>query len=784
MKKLILLTLPVLFFFNSITGQTTREEKKKYAGAHELLANGRYSGALKIFNEFWEKDNKNIEYNFYTGLCQLYTDDYDNALAHFDFIIDDYNTTKTLSEYTKPAIFYKAKVLHNFYQFDEEKELLNTLNSFELNAIEKKELDEALNGIEYAQNLFFDFKPIIVTHLDIINSEYDDHTPIPTAYGEVLYFTSKRPGGVSGDNISDEGKYFEDIWMWTEGSEPVNMGSVINTREHEATGGLSLDGTTIYIYKASNKKLGDIYESKKVNGEWSKPEKLNKNINIKGTIERHAALSPDGKKLYFSSDRSGGKGGRDIWVSELTVDGWGKPQNLSINTEKDEESPYMLNDGVTLYFSSKGYKGMGGYDIYKSSSVDGMTFSEPENIGFPVNTVEDDVFFFPQTGEKVAYFTRRKTDNADIYKTEFPDNTFIVESDVKAKEYEKEAYPMNETEIEVLPINSDKEVSDFTMRVDKGFFKTVVIPDKDFKFYYESEGFVFDTENIFSDEIVENGTIQKYPVLVKIENGKTEKFKLTPYDENSAELNDFTQTELELIAENLNTYPQLVVNFSTESYLNESNSISTDRKTSAVHYLTGKGISGDRIFTDLSSRDIPSDFMEYTIYDMESVKKAIEEKDSLKKVTEPKYFTIEIDNIYFKFDKTELFVIPSEKLAILSDYMKKNPEAIIGVVGYTDAVGTTEYNDKLALKRANLVKEMLIKDGVKEGQIKIFAFGEDNPVSLNKKDNAYYEPSKKFNRRIEFIVLKQGKPLLNVVQFKDLPEEFKDASYIKDYTRQ
>ncbi len=785
MKKLFLFFFLGLIFFNSITGQITREEKKVYATALELLNDGRYSDAEKIFSDFLKKDKDNIEYHFFTGLCQLYTDEFETAIENFDFIINDYTKTKTLNEYIKPSIFYKARALHNLYQFDEEKEILETLNNFELNDIEKEELSKALEGIESAQTLFFDFKPLIVTRLDILNSEYDDHTPIPTANGEILYFTSKRPSGISGYKLSDEGKYYEDIWMWSEGNEPVNVGSVINTKEHEATGGLSLDGNTIFIYKASNKKLGDIYKSQKLNGEWSLPEKLNKNINVKSSIERHAALSPDGKKLYFSSDRKGGKGGRDIWVSELNEDNeWGKPQNLSINTELDEESPYLLNDGKTIYFSSKGYKGMGGYDIYKCTLVEGINFSEPENIGFPVNTVEDDVFFFPLSGEKVGFFTRRKTDNADIFKTEFPDNTFIVESDVKVKEFEKELYPLNDCDIQVLSINSDNEVSEFTLSMGNGLYKTVVVPDNDFKFYYQSEGFVFDTENITNDEITENGLIQKYPVLVKIESGKTEKFKLTPFEENTADLNDFTRTELDLIAENLNKYPELVVNFSSENFTEEESQLSKDRKTSVVQYLIEKGIADDRIFTDLSKREIPENKIEYTIYDMQSIEKVKEVKDSIVTQIEDEYFTVEINNVYFKFDKTELFVIPTEKISVLSDYLKMNPEAIIGIIGYTDAVGSAEYNDKLALKRANLVKEMLIKDGVKDAKIMTFAYGEDNPVSLNKKDNVYYEPSKKYNRRIEFVVIKQGKPLLNVVQFKDIPEEFKDKSYNKDYKRQ
>jgi outer membrane protein OmpA-like peptidoglycan-associated protein len=400
-----------------------------------------------------------------------------------------------------------------------------------------------------------------------------------------------------------------------------------------------------------------------------------------------------------------------------------------------------------------------------------------------VNTVEDDVFFFPLSGEKVGYFTRRKTDNADIFKTEFPDNTFIVESEVKSKEFDKEPYPNNQTDIKVFPINSENEVSDFTLKVGKGIYKTVIIPDKDFKFYYTNEGYVFDTENINNEEVVENGMIQKFPVLIKIESGKTKKFKLTPFEESNANLNEFSRSELDLIAENLNKYPELVVNFSTEPYLIESSQLSKDRKTTAIQYLIEKGIPDTRIFSDLSSHEIPSDYMEYTIYDIQSIEKVIQEKDSIIKSKVPVYYTVEIDNIYFKFDKTDLLIIPTEKIATLSDYLKKNPDAVVGIIGYTDAVGSSEYNDKLSLKRADLVKEMLIKDGVKEQQIKTYAYGEDNPVSLNKKDNVYYEPSKKFNRRIEFIVIKQGTPLLNVVQFKDLPEEYKDKTYNKEYKR-
>ena len=784
MRKILLLLIAVSISFNLSDAQSKRQIKKEYSEAKELLANHRYESAKKIFSKFLKGDKSNLEYNFYTGICELNTDEYDQAIEHFDYVIDDYKKSGNESDFTKSSIFYKADAYHNLYQFDEEIELLNSLSSFDLDDSEKEKIEKSIKNVNEAKGIFFNFQPIIVTRLDILNSEYDDHTPIPTSDGKKLYFTSKRPGGISDKKISEEGKYFEDIWMWETDKEPVNIGLPINTEKHDATGGLSLDGNTIFIYKASDKKLGDIYTSKLENGNWTEPEKLNKNINKRKTVERHATLSPDGKKLYFSSNRKNGKGGRDIWVSELQEDNeWGKPVSLNINTEYDEESPYMLSDGITFYFSSKGYNGMGGYDIFKCLINSDGTFNEPENLGFPINTVEDDVFFFPLSDEETAFFTRRKSVDADIFKTIFPDNSLIVESDVKGKEFEKELYSMNIDKVDVLSVNTDKKAEEYTLNLEKGKYKTVIIPDKDHKFYYHKEGYVFDTEDLNIDDVTGKELIQKEPILVKIEEGKTEKYKLMSFEANSSDLIGFTETELKLIAENLDKYPELVVNFSTEDYMTESNDLSEERKAKAVDYLKSKGISPERIYVDLSPRSIPDNNLEYTIYDTENIKKEIEDKEEITAIEESEYYTVEIENVFFKFDRSNLVITPDEKLKKVADYLVKNEDAKIAVIGYTDAVGSTAYNDKLAVKRAKLIKDILVKNGAKDEQIQILGYGEDNPLTLNKKDNKYYEPSKQYNRRIEFAVLVQGNPKLKVLLFKDVPGEYSDKNYNKEYKR-
>jgi len=175
--------------------------------------------------------------------------------------------------------------------------------------------------------------------------------------------------------------------------------------------------------------------------------------------------------------------------------------------------------------------------------------------------------------------------------------------------------------------------------------------------------------------------------------------------------------------------------------------------------------------------------MEYTIYDVESIKKALEDKEKTKEELVSKYYIVEIYNLFFDFDKPDMQVKKNEKLDLLCNYLSENSEAKVAVVGYTDAVGPKAYNDKLAERRALMVKKYIIQHGVKENQIKILAFGEDNPVALNMKNGKYFEPSKKFNRRVEFQVITQGKPNLKVLQFKELPPEYKDSGYNPNYKR-
>ncbi|MGB3617897.1 MAG: OmpA family protein [Catalinimonas sp.] len=230
-----------------------------------------------------------------------------------------------------------------------------------------------------------------------INTIAKENAPAITADESLMIFTSRRAGGMSPDKARDN-IFFEDIYYSERNGDtwqPAQLLPGINTETHDASIGLSADGKMLLLYKDDN--AGDIFVSyREKDGSWSKPRTISDNINS-SFRESAASFSADGQRLYFASDRSGGQGGMDLYMSEsLGKRKWGAPVNLgpTINTEYDDDGPVMSFDGTTLYFSSKGHRGMGGFDLFKSA-FDETTgqWGDPENLGYPINTPDDDIHY-------------------------------------------------------------------------------------------------------------------------------------------------------------------------------------------------------------------------------------------------------------------------------------------------------------------------------------------------------------------------------------------------------
>ena len=242
-----------------------------------------------------------------------------------------------------------------------------------------------------------------------VNSAYPDYVPLVSADESILVFTSRRNNS-TGRKIDSDGKFYEDIYIATKNNQgvwgrPKQMDNTINTDLHDASIGLSPDGTQLFIYRDSNG--GDIFMSKRRGQKWAKPVALEGDVNSE-SWEGSASITPDGKYLYFASNRPGGYGGIDIYRSKRMPNGkWGKAVNLGpqVNTAHNEEAPQIHTDQRTLFFSSKGHDGLGGFDIYSSivSDADG-NWSTPKNVGFPINTAGDDLHFSLAANGTKAYF--------------------------------------------------------------------------------------------------------------------------------------------------------------------------------------------------------------------------------------------------------------------------------------------------------------------------------------------------------------------------------------------
>jgi tetratricopeptide (TPR) repeat protein len=265
----------------------------------------------------------------------------------------------------------------------------------------------------------------------VINQEGPDFSPVLSVDGNALFFTSRRLRPDSSNrNVIDivSGNYFENIYVSYKDREgnwqAPELLNINPPQGHMASINVSADGQTLFIYR-SDAGDGNIYESRLVGEIWSDPVLMGSDINTKAW-ETHGTLTADGNTFYFVSDRKGGHGGRDIYrVVRLPNGEWSKAQNLgnTINTQWDEDGVFIHPNGRTMYFSSGGHNSMGGFDIFYSELQENGNWSTPVNLGYPLNTTDDDVFFITTADGRRGYFSSDKMGGygeKDIYFVDLP----------------------------------------------------------------------------------------------------------------------------------------------------------------------------------------------------------------------------------------------------------------------------------------------------------------------------------------------------------------------------
>lgn len=417
---LILITLMLTLSAAAQPGWT-RQEKRDYEEADFAYYQGDYTLAARVFGDLYETHKERSSMNWKYGAALLYINE-QKALAIG--LLD-----KAIEAGEVEARFHFARALHKTYELDEAIRQLTLYNDEEDKEMGSLIIDRHIQMCLRAKRMLANPADIKIQNLGpTINTAAKEYVPIVSADGGEMFFTSRRPDSTA--QLKDaNGEYFEDVYSSTktnnEWGEAVNVGMPVNSETHDATVALSADGSTLIIYR-TNKNLtgGDLYMSEKQGDSWSKPSKLGPQINS-DFQEASACLSVDASIMIFSSNRPGGFGGKDLYrVKKLPNGEWSLPKNLgpNVNSAFDDDAPFLDFDQKTLYFSSDGHATMGGFDIFTCTKIDDETWSIPENIGYPLNTVDDDIYLTVDAGGRRGYYSSEQRNGfgqLDIYEVDF-----------------------------------------------------------------------------------------------------------------------------------------------------------------------------------------------------------------------------------------------------------------------------------------------------------------------------------------------------------------------------
>src|SRR5664279_3522865 len=426
MKRLVLLTWLLAAFINSdIFSQSKDELRNNFYDAESWILFEAYKDALPLYQQLLRKypDNSNFKYRI--GQCYMnIPGEKTKAVSYLEDAIKNINPKYKEGKFNETGAPYDALYyLANAYRINNQ--IDKALRAYELfrknlnpevydTTVVKLQIQSCRNAKELMR------MPLFIKQKNlgnVINSSNNDFNPVISDKEDLLVFSRSQP-------FYDALLYSTKVnGVWT---EPKNMNELLKVDRDLFPTSISKDGKDLYLYSSADYD-GIIYTSQFENGKWSPIVKLNDNINTK-YWESHATISHNNKKLYFTSNRKGTYGGLDIYVSTRDSTGdWGPAVNLgpTINTPYNEESPFLSQDDKTLFFSSRGHFNMGGYDIFYSTLLDNGEWSVPLNVGFPLNTTDDDVFFRPLNQGYEGYISKELPGGfgkQDIYRVEIFSN--------------------------------------------------------------------------------------------------------------------------------------------------------------------------------------------------------------------------------------------------------------------------------------------------------------------------------------------------------------------------
>ncbi len=497
MKRILSIFLLTVLFLNAFA-QDKKDKGANFSEANKQMDEKQWQTSISSWKNLLQDEPNNANINYKIGYCLLQTaNSKPEALQYLEAaaaqkLSKNYDPDDSFGKKAPVTmLFYLGKAQAINLQLDAAITSYQDLQK----RVGKKHLmfNDAQHEIEMceeAKRQMANPRNYIITNVGpVVNDETNEYSPVLSLDESTLFFTSRRmrPDSTNeGLSDLDTGEYKEDVYASYKNEEgvwsaPELLDKTINSDEHDATISVAPDGQVLFVYR-DRRGDGQLLESKLIGETWSEPILLGSDINTV-SWETHATISSDGNTLYFVSDRAGGIGKRDIYKCVKLPNGdWSRSLNIgtAINTIYDEDSPFLTADGKTLYFASRGHNSMGDFDIYRSKLGEDGEWSTPENMGYPLNTVDTDVFFVPMADGRRAYYSSSKDGGyglRDIYLVDMPDitdatNLAVLKGFIIAPEGEE--LP---DDLRILVTNQKSgEVSEYRPRKRDGGYLAILTP--------------------------------------------------------------------------------------------------------------------------------------------------------------------------------------------------------------------------------------------------------------------------------------------------------------------
>ena len=599
---------------------------------------GDYKEAVSYFEKAYELAPNNVALNYYLGSAYLKSVNKKKSLKHLEMVF------KTQPDIAPDILFKLGRGYHLNYEFEKARDnylkYRATLNNKELltwTPIIQKMVQET----EYGEKYVKEPQRVFVDNLGSnVNSSYPEYSPVIAVDGKTLFFTSKRPDSKKRKSklYKPTQQYFENIFRISrskgEWSDPEKLPKTVNTKHNNAVIGIYPNGQELILFNGKDKN-GDLTQTKmKSKTKWTKPkDRLFSRINSKHR-ETSASIHFDGKTMYFTNnDPEESKGGSDIFESRRkdSKKSWGKPTNLGnlVNSAYNEEAVFISPDGQTLYFSSNGHSSMGGYDIFKCEVQRDGTWGVPQNLGHPINTPDDDMFFSLTANMRFGYYASLGQNDTngdwDIYKITFlgpekpliqssedmlmaslanPITEAVIEKTVEIKTIRLTIVkgvitdsfterPVGAT-IEVVDNEKDEIIQTSNANPETGEYMITLPSGKNYGIMIKATDYLHHSENFNIPAATNYQEISKNIMLNKLEAGSKVVLNNIFFEFGKSILHPSSYPELERVVTMMEAYKSLVIEISghTDNVGSASGNIkvSEARAKAVVEYLVGRGV--------------------------------------------------------------------------------------------------------------------------------------------------------------------------------------------------